>query len=315
MTPPFSGPHPPPSEGKGVSIWAKPLTPPFDAVAPASRASVSSYRPPSASTQPIQSAPVWQPPAVSVSLSSPIPVQPSQPDLDNCDQRIVEDYEDYHRSVLLYTMAENVNGSAAIALEQHFNSQGINFRVPWVSHTTIGYICEGTPRTFIVLHNAFNPFAYDTKNTTTIGFFVASPYVFSEINWKTYDISMINFFKQCENGGMIQVTRAWNKSMPKAVDRKYHRAYWLAAGRKPLKALLNRAAPGYPKECEPIPESLQETDEDVFTGVGDDFEFEVPLTLWETEQKWNEILNHPCQRPDWKWDDSVEWMLTGSSEM
>jgi hypothetical protein len=114
-----------------------------------------------------------------------------------------------------------------------------------VSHITRGFIKDGTRYSILVLHNATNPFEYDTapNATITIGVYGYHWYNHSEIHWTTIASDQRQLLKDCVASNILVEKHKWTSDNPKATEKRFHRAYWLAANRHPLKGLLNHATP------------------------------------------------------------------------
>ncbi|EUC33780.1 hypothetical protein COCCADRAFT_4714 [Bipolaris zeicola 26-R-13] len=112
----------------------------------------------------------------------------------------------------------------------------------WHCHITTGFIKGGTRFSVLVLHNAANPFQWGptAETTTTIGVYGRYAHTHEEIHWTTITPWRITQFRA--NPDFI-LKEKWDFDMPKASDRRFHRAYWLAANMLPLKGLLNHCIP------------------------------------------------------------------------
>ncbi|EOA86773.1 hypothetical protein ACJQWK_08667 [Exserohilum turcicum] len=109
----------------------------------------------------------------------------------------------------------------------------------WHAHTTAGFIKEGNRFSILVLHNAANPFEWypPAETTTSIGYYGRFAHTHDEIHWTTISPNIQGFFQHCVD---MRLRQRWDCDMPKASEKRFHRAYWLAANMQPLKGLLNR---------------------------------------------------------------------------
>ena len=112
-------------------------------------------------------------------------------------------------------------------------------RYKWHSHTTVGFIKGGNRFSVLVLHNAANPFQWgqQVETTTSVAVYGRYAHTHEEMRWTTVSPWILDFFKECKD---FTVKEQWGYDMPKASDRRFHRAYWLAANMLPLGGLLNR---------------------------------------------------------------------------
>ncbi|KAF2121689.1 hypothetical protein BDV96DRAFT_641072 [Lophiotrema nucula] len=195
----------------------------------------------------------------------PEPQQISPRHWDSQAQSIVSKYEDYKWSVRQYRIIPDMTGchSALAWFDRVFRlqeRQGIYHK--WFSHTTVGYFSEEpSPCSFIVLHQAVNPLDLFGKNqtTTTIGFYVHSSTVYSEIFWKTFSPGLSMVLVDALEAGQIQTAYTWHIGM-NAVAKRWHRAYWLAASMaEDFGGILNRGPHQVPKE----PESPERIEDDI----------------------------------------------------
>ncbi|KAH7116096.1 hypothetical protein B0J11DRAFT_618466 [Dendryphion nanum] len=166
-------------------------------------------------------------------------------DWDASPQPIVTDYTKYLWSVKLYQVqAWTKQKFAYFYLEDKFSHFGFPCSRPeqafkWCTHTTEGFIQDGDHSTFIVLRNAAMPFYEQylpTDSTITFGYYFDDE---NELNWTTSCPNLQMVLDHAEAYGEITVIQQWQAHMPPKLKR-FHRAYWLAANRKPLGGLLNR---------------------------------------------------------------------------
>jgi hypothetical protein len=156
------------------------------------------------------------------------------------DQVIVSNHGDYKWPVFLYKINEKKFGcyAAKLWVEEKLSTLGFDTEYKSSFHTTEGFLKDGDYLTFAVLHNAVDPFRCgDSITTTTFGFCGSSP---DELRWKTIMPCLRLKVEKWEAEGSIQQIKLWHPGLPPA-ERRFHRAYWLAANKRPLGGLLNRA--------------------------------------------------------------------------
>ncbi|KAF2451264.1 hypothetical protein P171DRAFT_438031 [Karstenula rhodostoma CBS 690.94] len=109
-------------------------------------------------------------------------------------------------------------------------------------HSTEGFIPSGNARSLVVLHNATNPWpiANRGKNTTTIGTYGYHWFKDDWIHWVTYAPSLETWLADMETKGYINKIKEWRSDMQPR-DKRFHKAYWVAANRRELGGLLRRA--------------------------------------------------------------------------
>ena len=103
------------------------------------------------------------------------------------------------------------------------------------SHVSRGFIAHGTRHSLLVLHNATNPFTRPPAPvcTVTLGTYGYHAHQHDAIHWTTLALDT----------GVLAPAHAWTSTALPA-QRRFHRAYWLAANRRGLGGLLNRAPAG-----------------------------------------------------------------------
>ncbi|KAF2010093.1 hypothetical protein BU24DRAFT_455247 [Aaosphaeria arxii CBS 175.79] len=173
-----------------------------------------------------------------------LPPQPPAIDPDTLPQSITSDYSRYKWSVLLLQVdAPSTGGPAKTAYDtlQHFLSFEQTRRTfEWHVHVTEGFIARGgNQSSFVVAYNACNPFSdKDLFNTTSFGYYHGADE--DSIQWLTVSFgAQLEIIDMLKNG--VREAYRWRVSM-RADEKRFHRAYWLAANMLPLGALLNRAA-------------------------------------------------------------------------
>ncbi|KAF2828935.1 hypothetical protein CC86DRAFT_436556 [Ophiobolus disseminans] len=217
-------------------------------------------------------------------------VQLKMPKLDHdmLDQRITTYYEDYKWSVTLYELDPSSPYDYAQSwLEDLFrgNLPPDDFR--WESHTTRGFMKDGGRLSFIAIHNAADPFGlYGPNSTTSIGVYGYYWYNHDEIHWKTFGPRFRWLLDWCVANNGITVKQTWKFNMPKASDRRFHRAYWLAANRKHLNNLLNRSEESVDRPHDAVDDDV----DDGFEVEEADLTNEWDITTKEAEKTWRDVL-------------------------
>ncbi|KAJ4352491.1 uncharacterized protein N0V89_007839 [Didymosphaeria variabile] len=172
------------------------------------------------------------------------------------DQRIVADYGDYQAPVTLYEIVPMTTGCyyaqawldnntsdhppSPTLLSQYGSVQNIEYRF---YHSTQGFIHSGNALSLLVLHNATDPWAHTTlqrESTTTIGTYGYHCFEDDWIHWVTFTPSVETWLKTMEKEGYIKKVREWSKDMQPR-EKRFHKAYWMAANRRELGGLLRRA--------------------------------------------------------------------------
>jgi hypothetical protein len=218
------------------------------------------------------------------------PVQPimSKLDQDELPQQITDDYSDYRWSVKLYEIDPHGQYDYAQSwLEDLFTTNLQSDTYSWDAHTTSGFIKNGNRLSFLVLHNAADPFARGlTESTTSIGVYGLYWYNHDEIHWKTFTPGLGWLLDWCVAQNGISVKQKWSFDMPKASDRRFHRAYWLAANRLHLKQLLNHSESLIDKPHD-VPD---EDSDDEFEVEEGDLTNEWDVGVVESEEAWRMVL-------------------------
>jgi hypothetical protein len=94
--------------------------------------------------------------------------------------------------------------------------------------------------------------------------------------------------------------------MPRASERRFHRAYWLAATRKRMRGLLNRGP------SNDVPHDVVEMDGD-FDFTEEDVGNEWDNTLEEAKEAWR-IVQEEIEDMEDVGSGGYEHVVTGSSE-
>jgi hypothetical protein len=246
-----------------------------------------------------------QPPTVKAKPKPPLPT-----DWDAIPQEITSAYENYKWSVTHYEVdSGDTYGFAQSWLEDLFATNLLPDDYRWHSHSTQGFIKDGTRNSFVALHNADNPFEYDcpSSSTTSIGVYGHDWHEHNTIHWKTFAPDIRWLLHYCELGaGTIHVKQKWTFNMPRASERRFHRAYWLAATRKRMRGLLNRGP------SNDVPHDVVEMDGD-FDFTEEDVGNEWDNTFEEAKEAWR-IVQEEIEDMEDVGSGGYEHVVTGSSE-
>lgn len=155
-------------------------------------------------------------------------------------QAITDNYDEYKWPVKCYELhADSAFDSAHAYMEAWFKQNVFSSEARiWHAHTTSGFIKEGNRFSMLVLHNAANPFKNTPlrESTTSIGVYGRYAHTHEEIHWTTISPNVQDFLIRCPD---LTFKHTWHVDMTKASEKRFHRAYWLAAKMLPLKGLLN----------------------------------------------------------------------------
>jgi hypothetical protein len=233
-----------------------------------------------------------------------------QPDWGNVHQPIVSSYEEYKWAVKLYQVMTSGN-SAHDALSWIHQLFELNFMAgdhKSHTHTSNGFIKDGNHLSFIVLYNAIDPFSVGMPAvyTTSIGAYGKHWYNHNEIHWKTVDIDLRPVLAYYNRQYNIAVKQEWHFDMPKASDKRFHRAYWLAANRLPLKGLLNQGT----LVAEPHDAGDEDPD---FEITQTDMQNEWDVSAQDSADAWQRVLQANEDAGD-VLQDVYEHVITGNSE-
>jgi hypothetical protein len=226
---------------------------------------------------------------------TPTPLPPSSLniiDLETIPQHITRNYDEYRWPVKLYQLqAEKDFDFAECFLENHFQQNIYDSNEhKWHAHTTKGFIKDGNRLSILVLHNAANPFEWGIPpvSTTSIGVYGLYAHEHNEIHWTTIAPSIPEWFDSCSDRGYLTVKQKWHPDM-KASEKRFHRAYWLAANMLPLNRILNNSLA--PEK----PHGLLEDDEgDSFVVTEEDLQYkwtEGTVTVENSEKIWQKLVD------------------------
>lgn len=172
------------------------------------------------------------------------PIVNVAPSFHELAQPIPIKYVDWKWSVYHYKVTETAGYAHAERwVEALFESNLVSeFNARHSTHVSQGFIQDGDRHSILVLHNAVNPFEYEPapKSTITIGVYGYHWYEHSEIRWTTIASDQRALLTRCVGAGLIELKHKWTFDSPKAAEKRFHRAYWLAANRLLLGGLLNR---------------------------------------------------------------------------
>ncbi|KAF1969698.1 hypothetical protein BU23DRAFT_235960 [Bimuria novae-zelandiae CBS 107.79] len=190
------------------------------------------------------------------------------------ERPIVSSYSEYHAEVLLYEIVPEVTGChwAQAWLDNITHGCLLTsstamppaYPIPVIStrfvHHTRGFISEGTSLSLLVLHNATNPFPSSTESTelgtTTIGTYGFHWFEHDWIHWITFTPCQRAWLNLMVSLGHLRLVRTWGKEMP-ASERRFHKAYWIAANGAPLSTLLRQKEVENPED----PEKVEDEDD------------------------------------------------------
>jgi hypothetical protein len=233
---------------------------------------------------------------------------PEPIDYDSLPQLITTTYSEYKYSVIHYTLSAD----SSYTFAQSFLSDLFTMNLPspqykWTTHSTPGFISNGTCGSFIILHNASDPFERGIPpiNTTSVGTYGLAH---NEIHWITYAPGIKWLLEWCEKNGGIAQKGKWTWNMAKASEKRFHRAYWMAATMGTMGGLLNRGdvrdeddmfgvIENYEEEWDVIEQDLQ--------GAND-----WAVSVDEAELTWKEVVKFAEERDG----IGLDHVITASSE-
>ncbi|KAL5116515.1 hypothetical protein ACEQ8H_005636 [Pleosporales sp. CAS-2024a] len=213
-------------------------------------------------------------------------------DWDALPQRISSEYDDYKWSVTLYeTDSKSRYDFAQTWLEALFAGSEVGCAgYKWHAHSTRGFIQDGGRLSFIALHNAVNPFepVPHATSTSSIAVYGRFWHDHDEMHWTTFAPGIRALLEYCEKQGGIRVKHVWKWDDASAAERRFHRAYWLAASMLPVKDLLNHRG-----RMDQVHDAGDEALEEAFEASEDDLHGgdEWDNTLAESEEAWQDIMD------------------------
>lgn len=159
-----------------------------------------------------------------------------------------------------------------------------------VAHVSQGFIENGGPLSIIMLCNATNPFEYEPvpDATTTIGVYGLHWNRHEEIHWTTVAKDVRWLLLGSLQAGYIKLEHRWASDDPNASERRFHRAYWLAANRRDLGGLLNRM-PSTATQPDLIEDKSAEDPDKEFRIDKEDLTNEWDATAEQSESAWQQV--------------------------
>lgn len=238
-------------------------------------------------------------------------------DWDAMNLCIARDYGEFKYSVYHYEVQPSAGYHYAQSwLEDLLATNLKPGQHKWHSHTSPGFIVDGTRLSVLVLHNAVNPFEWkDTADSSmTIG---AYGIEHDSIYWKTIapSIKWIIDFSTRPDIATLSLKHKWSSNELEAKRKRFHKAYWLAAARMPLRGMLNR------------PEAEAEVDTDPFVVSDQDYAYPYEFTKKDLTNVWGSASGWECNEDEaeaalenvreemegWDWGERG-CVVTGSSE-
>ena len=215
-----------------------------------------------------------------------LPARPEDP--EEIYQPITSNYTDYKWPVKLYEL----RASPTLDFAQTYLDGWLSSHVfktsyyTWHSHSTFGFIKNGNRLSILVLHNAANPFTAETTSSTSLGVYGRYAHAHNEIHWTTITPGISNLMAGMLEEGVTELKQKWSFNEFKASEKRFHRAYWLAANMLPLKGLLNNRMEAEKPHDAPEDEEMD----------GEEFEFTAKelQTVEENEEgeeSWKKILD------------------------
>ncbi|KAJ8105446.1 hypothetical protein OPT61_g10172 [Boeremia exigua] len=188
-----------------------------------------------------------------------------------------------------------------------------HYRANHLSHITPGFIQNGTPLSLLVLHNATNPFSESHDATVSIGVYGLHWRRSADIHWTTLASDQRALFADAEAKGALVEVERWECDEARAERRRFHRAYWLAANRRKLGGLLNRAPVEGEEEDEVggAGEVGKEEEEDGFVVEEADLSAEWGVDEGGAEVAWEKVL----QDVEDEGEEGREYVVVASSEV
>lgn len=211
------------------------------------------------------------------------------PTADELPQAIVGEHEDYKWSVFRYQLQPKGYDFAQRWVQELFDTTlSAEYNARHVTHVSQGFIKDGDRYSIIVLHNAANPFEYEPSptSTVTIGVYGYYWHQHNEIHWTTLASDQRHLFVQCIQGGWLVEKYKWTYDA-KPSERRFHRAYWMAANRLDMRGLLNRG-PSNDKPHDGLEELCEDTDQD-FSISEDDLTNEWEVTDIMAVAAWQKV--------------------------
>jgi hypothetical protein len=143
---------------------------------------------------------------------------------DNLDQPITTDYASYRWPVKLYNVDKEKTGHNFAESWIQAICGMLQDGIKWHTHVPEGFIQGGTQLSFLVLHNAVNPFKYGDppKHTCSIGCYGFYEQQHFDIRWTTLATDLRDLLKDLVNDGLITEAQKWhpnNEAFTEAVSQ------------------------------------------------------------------------------------------------
>lgn len=238
-------------------------------------------------------------------------------DWDAMQLSIARDYGDFKYSVYHYEVNPETGYFYAQSwLEDMLSTNLEPGKHKWHTHTSPGFVVKGSRLSVLVLHNAVNPFEWhDTADTTTtIGVYGIEH---DCIHWKTIapGLKWIFDYSSQPTVNTILLKHKYVSTETKAKEKRWHRAYYLAASRQALRGMLNRPEGEIGAEIDPFVISdydyaypYEFTAGDVGYSWGSEGGWECSAD--ESESAWEKVRQ---EMEGWDWG-AGECVVTGCSE-
>lgn len=193
----------------------------------------------------------------------------------------------YHYSILPLSGYDHAESWVQALLDQNPKA---DYQARHVAHVSQGFIENGGAQSIIVLCNATNPFEYDPvpDATTTIGVYGLHWHMHAEIHWTTLASDVRWLLLAGLQQAYIKLEHRWASDSPKASEKRFHRAYWLAANRRDLGGLLNRM-PSNAKQPDLIEDKSAEDPDKDFRIAKEDLTNEWDVTAEQSEMAWQQV--------------------------
>ncbi|USP76164.1 hypothetical protein yc1106_03438 [Curvularia clavata] len=243
------------------------------------------------------------------SSAQPLTAEPVR--REDIPQPITSKYENYKWPVKLYELRPDTKFDFVHAyMEDWFEKNILSSKYKWHRHTSQGFIQGGNRFSVLVLHNAADPFTWNTPSPSTTSFAVYGRFAHKhdELLWTTITPWIPRFI---ESSADFVLKNRWDFDMSKATEKRFHRAYWLAANMLNLRRLLHQHDIDENPHDEPDAADLKEA----ITFTEDDLQYQWvdgPMSAEHAEKVWKKIVDEvDCQPMD---ELGWEHMTIGCSE-
>ena len=193
----------------------------------------------------------------------------------------------YHYSILPLSGYDHAESWVGALLDQN---SAANYEGRHFAHVSQGFIQNGGAHSIVVMYNATNPFEYEPipDATTTIGVYGLHWHKHDEIHWTTLAKDVRTLFFASVQAEYIKLDHHWTFNDPKASEKSFHRAYWLAANRRNLGGLLNRI-PSTDEQPDLIDDMSEEDPDKGFCISEKDLTNEWEVTAEQSETAWQQV--------------------------